>query len=86
MFVVIRVIFSHGLRTPIEGINQKKSENLGRCGRQNMLWPLKNWEWELIFGHAVKVISSPGVRSPWFKIYKPWVIMARIWTALQNVV
>ena len=27
----------HGLRTPNEGINQKKSENLGRCGRQNML-------------------------------------------------
>ena len=25
----------------------KKSENLGRCGKQNMLWPyLKVWEWE----------------------------------------
>ena len=43
-----------------------KSENLGRCGRQNMLWPyLKIWEWEMIFSRAVKVISSPGVRSPW---------------------
>ena len=42
-----------------------KSENLGRCGRQNMLWPyLKIWEWELIFSHAVKAISLPGIRSP----------------------
>ena len=43
----------------------KKSENYGRCGRQNMLRPyLKFWEWEWIFGRAVKAISSPGVRSP----------------------
>ena len=43
-----------------------KSENLGRCGRQNMLRPyLKIWEWEWIFGRAVKAISSLGVRSPW---------------------
>ena len=43
----------------------KKSENLGRCGRQNMLRPyLKIWEWEF-FGHAVKAISSPGVCIPW---------------------
>ena len=48
----------------------KKSENLGRCGRQNRLWPyLKIWEWEWIFGRAVKAISSPCVRSPWFKSY-----------------
>ena len=48
----------------------KKSENLGRCGRQNMLWPyLKIWEWELIFGRAVKAISSPGVRSPWVGLW-----------------
>ena len=46
----------------------KKSENLGRCGRQNMLRPyLKIWEWEWIFGRAVKAISSPCVRSPWRK-------------------
>ena len=44
----------------------KKSENLGRCGRQNMLRPyLKIWEREWIFGSAVKAISSLGVRSPW---------------------
>ena len=36
----------------------KRSENLGWCGRQNMLQPyLKIWEWELIFSHAVKMIS-----------------------------
>ena len=43
----------------------KISEKLGRCGRQNMLSPyLKIWEWEWIFGCAVKAISSLGVRSP----------------------
>ena len=31
-----------------------------------MLWPyLKILDWDLIFGRAVKAISSPGVRSPW---------------------
>ena len=44
----------------------KKSENFGRCGRQNMLWLyLQIWKWELVFGHWLKVISSPAVRSPW---------------------
>ena len=44
----------------------KITEKLGRCGRQNMLPPyLKIWEWEWIFGHAVKAICSLGVRSPW---------------------
>ena len=29
-----------------------------------MLRPyLKIWEWERIFGHAMKAISSPGVRA-----------------------
>ena len=43
----------------------KKSEILGQYGRQNMLQPcLKICDWDLIFGHAVKAISSPGVRSP----------------------
>ena len=43
----------------------KKSENLGQCGRQNILpLYLKIWDWDLIFGRAVKAISSPGVRSP----------------------
>ena len=49
----------------------KKSEFLGRCGRQNMVRPyLKIWDWDLIFGRAVKEISSPGVRSPWVNISK----------------
>ena len=44
----------------------KKPEIVGRCGRQNMLRPyLKIWEWEWIFGRAVKAISSLGVRRPW---------------------
>ena len=50
--------------------HSKKSENLGQFSRQIMLWLyLKIWEWDMIFGRAaglraVKVISSPGVRSP----------------------
>ena len=32
----------------------------------NMLLPyLYIWDWDLIFGRAVKAISSPGVRTPW---------------------
>ena len=43
----------------------KKSEYLGRCGRQNMLRQyLKIWDGKWIFGRAVKAISSLGVRSP----------------------
>ena len=43
----------------------KISEKLGRCCRRNMLRPyLKIWEWEWIFGRAVKANSSLGVRSP----------------------
>ena len=30
---------SHGLRTLNKGHKSKKSENLGRFGRQNMIWP-----------------------------------------------
>ena len=45
----------------------KISEKLGRCGRQNMLPPfLKIWDWDWIFGRAVKAISPLGVRSPWY--------------------
>ena len=44
----------------------KISEKLGLSGRQNLLRPyLKIWEWEWIFGRAVKAFSSLGVRSPW---------------------
>ena len=43
----------------------KISDKLGRCGRQNTLPPyLKIWDWDWIFGRAVKAISSLGVRSP----------------------
>ena len=55
---------AHGLRTPNQDINQRNLK-IWADERQNMLWPyLKIWEWELIFGRAVKAISSPGVRSP----------------------
>ena len=51
----------------------KISEKLGRCGRQNMLRPyLKIWDWDWIFGRAVKAISSLGVRSPWICLYQLW--------------
>ena len=44
----------------------KTSEKLGWCGRQNMLRPyLKIWDWDWIFGRAVKAIFSLSVRSPW---------------------
>ena len=44
----------------------KISEKLGRCGRQNMPRPwLKIWEWDWIFGCAVKAISPLSVHSPW---------------------
>ena len=38
----------------------KKSENLGRCGRQNMLRPYLICKWKLIFGCAMKDISLLG--------------------------
>ena len=44
----------------------KKFENLGRCGRQNILWPyLKFGECELIFSCAVKAIYLTGVCIDW---------------------
>ena len=57
---------THGLRTPNEGINQRNLKIWADLADEIcMLWSyLKIWEWELIFGHAVKAISSPGVRSP----------------------
>ena len=43
----------------------KISEKLGQWGRQNMLRPyLKIWDWDWIFGHVVKTISSLGIHSP----------------------
>ena len=56
----------------------KKSEILGQCGRQNMLrLYLKIWDWDLIFGRAVKAISWPGVRSPCYaqKVYMTWILL-----------
>jgi hypothetical protein len=63
----------------------KKSEIFGRCGRQNMLWPYLNiWDWDLIFGCAVKTISSPGVRSPWTMLLKLLYIQQGTMAFLQT--
>jgi hypothetical protein len=56
----------HGLRTPNDSINQRNLKNWADEADKNILRPyLKIWDWDLIFGRAVKVISSLGVRSPW---------------------
>ena len=61
----------HGLRTPNDGINQRNLKNWADVADQNMLLPyLKIWDWDLIFGRAVKVISSLGVRSPCAQIFE----------------
>ena len=56
----------HGLRTPNEGINQRNLKNWADVADKIMLRPyLKIWDWDLIYGRAVKAISSLGVRSRW---------------------
>jgi hypothetical protein len=58
---------SHRLPTPNEDINQRNLKNWADVADRIMLRPyLKIWDWDLIFDHAVKAISSLGVRSPWF--------------------
>ena len=58
---------SHGLRTLNEGINRNRkvwadgADKIQFGRTQNF----GSGRWELIFGCAVKAISSPGVRSPW---------------------
>ena len=62
-------MYVHGLRTPNEGINQRNLKIWADMADKIRLRPyLKIWEWELIFGRAVKAISSPGVRSPCYYI------------------
>ena len=58
--------WDHGLRTPNEGVNRRNLKNWADVADKIMLWPyLKIWNWDLVFGRAVKAISSLGVRSPW---------------------
>ena len=58
----------HGLRTPNEGINQRNLKIWADVADEiGFALYLKIWEWEWIFGRAVKAISSPDVRSPWSK-------------------
>ena len=44
---------------------------------------LKIWEWDWIFGRAVKTISSPGVCSPWlllFNSYQDYLVnISELW-------
>ena len=54
---------SHGIRTPNEGINRKNLKFWADVADEI-------WDWGLIFGRAVKAISSPGVRSPRTKTYE----------------
>ena len=54
----------HGLRTPNEGINQRNLKIWADVADKIYMPYLKIWEGGLIFGCAVKAISSPGVRSP----------------------
>ena len=55
-------------------------------GRQNMLRPyLKIWDWDLIFGRAVKAISSPGVRSPCQKLSTCAVLFINSITTVDNL-
>ena len=72
---LVQFVAEHGLRTPNEGINQRKLKiwadladkiSFGRT--------LKIWKWELIFGRAVK----PGVRSLWSSSEtggQPWSVL-----------
>ena len=56
---------AHGLRTPNEGINQRYLKNWAVVADKICFGRAeKIWDWEWIFGRAVKAISSPGVRSP----------------------
>ena len=55
-------------RHPNEGMNQRYLKNWANVA-DSMLRPyLKIWDWDWVFGHAVKTISSLGVRSPWLHI------------------
>ena len=60
-----------GHQPPTTDTQWRHKSEMGRCGRQNMLWPyLKIWDWDWIFGRAVKAISSLGVRSPCYPPYQ----------------
>ena len=53
---------SHRLRIPNEDINQRNLKIWADVA--DKIWPYpKIWDWQLIFGRAVKAISSPDVRD-----------------------
>ena len=60
------MLFFHRVRRTTDSQwrhKSKKSEMLGQCGMLRSY--LKIWDWDWIFGRALKLISSWGVRSPW---------------------
>ena len=63
----ILMSLSHGLWTTHEGINQRSLKIWADLEDKICFGcTLKIWEWEWIFGCAVKVVSSSVVRSPCF--------------------
>ena len=65
----------------------KISEKLGWCGRQNMLRPyLKIWDWDWIFGSAVKAVSFLDIRSPWLSAFSCWHFFTVFFCSLQYIV
>ncbi len=62
----------HGLRTPNEGIYQRNLKFWVDVAEKYASAVPKIWDWDLIFGSAVKAISSTGVRSP-YSISSPGV-------------
>ena len=69
MKVFHRYYSANGLRTPNEGIHQRNLKIWAAVADKICFGPLdlKIWEWELIFGRAVKTISSSGILSPFLK-------------------
>ena len=57
---------NHGLRTPSEGKNQRNLKIWADVADKICFGRTfkKIWDWDLIFGRAVKAISSPGIQSP----------------------
>jgi hypothetical protein len=66
-FQVNLLYWKRGLQTPNEGINQRNLKIWADVADKYALAVLKNLGVGVDFGRAVKVISSPGIRSLWLK-------------------
>ena len=61
----------------------EKSKILGRYGRHKYGSAiLKIWDWDLIFGRAVKAFFSPGVRSPWFNLFATYLGSCKLYSLI----